>query len=115
MKIPKKHIICLTFKWEDKTYIITKSVKDNVIYTAGDEYVLSGVTRISVLKALEEMGVKVVFESPKLSEIESADTLFISSTSMAAMPVSTLNSKPIKCDFDFVKRVTTYVRAHELD
>ena len=59
--------------------------------------------------------VKVVFESPKLSEIESADTLFISSTSMAAMPVSTLNSKPIKCDFDFVKRVTTYVRAHELD
>ena len=66
-------------------------------------------------KALEKMGVKVVFESPKLSEIESADTLFISSTSMAAMPVSTLNSKPIKCDFDFVKRVTTYVRAHELD
>lgn len=33
MKIPKKHTICLTFKWEDKTYIITKSVKDNVIYT----------------------------------------------------------------------------------
>lgn len=90
-------------------------LKDNVIYTAGDEDVLSGVTRISVLKALEEMGIKVVFESPKLSEIESADTLFISSTSMAAMPVSTLNSKPIKCDFDFVKRVTTYVRAHELD
>lgn len=33
MKIPKKHIICLTFKWEEKTYIITKSSTDNVIYT----------------------------------------------------------------------------------
>lgn len=85
------------------------------VYTADTDKVLSGVTRISVLKALEEMGIPVVLKAPTVKDIVSSDALFISSTSMAAMPVSVLNGKKIRCDSEFVKRIRDYVRAHELD
>ena len=90
-------------------------VKGYCVYSAGDEDVLSGVTRISVLKALKELDMKVVLEAPKLSELNDGDTLFISSTSMAAMPISTLDGKRIPCDFELVKKICSYVRLHELD
>lgn len=90
-------------------------VKDKVVYTAGDEDVLSGVTRISVLKAFEELNYRIIKQAPKLSDLFSGGTLFISSTSMAAMPISTLDQKKIPCDFELVKKIRTYVRLHELD
>ena len=90
-------------------------VKDNCVYTAGDEDVLSGVTRISVLKAFKELNYKIIMEAPNFSDLFCGGTLFISSTSMAAMPISTLNQKKIPCDFELVKKIRTYVRLHELD
>ena len=90
-------------------------VKGNCVYTAGDEDVLSGVTRISVLKAFKELNYKIIMEAPNFSDLFCGGTLFISSTSMAAMPISTLNQKKIPCDFELVKKIRTYVRLHELD
>lgn len=91
------------------------ALKDGVVYTADTDKVLSGVTRLSVLKALELMGVPVVLRAPGAEEIKSADALFISSTSMAAMPVSVLDGKPVSTDNEFVKKIMRYVREHELD
>ncbi len=88
---------------------------DGTVYTADTDKVLSGVTRISVLKALENMGVPVVLSAPSVSDLERADALFISSTSMAAMPVSAVDGKKCATDNEFVKRIKDYVRAHELD
>ncbi|MGN0906516.1 MAG: aminotransferase class IV, partial [Bullifex sp.] len=58
------------------------ALKDGMVYTADSAKVLSGVTRISVLKALEEMGIPVVLKAPTVKDIEKCDALFISSTSM---------------------------------
>lgn len=83
--------------------------------TALDEEVLSGVTRKCVLKAAGKFGLEVVYEAPGIGELQYADALFISATSMAAMPITTLNGQKVKCDIDTVLKIRDYVRAHELD
>ena len=64
------------------------AIKGSRIYTAPDDKVLSGITRISVLKAAAELGLETVYEPPLASNLASYDSVFISATSMAAMPVS---------------------------
>lgn len=83
--------------------------------TAPDEEVLSGVTRKCVLKAASELGLEVVPEAPGIGELAYADALFISATSMAAMPITTLNGQKQKCDIATVLKIRDYVRSHELD
>lgn len=83
--------------------------------TAPDEEVLSGVTRKCVLKAARELGLEVVLEAPGIGELAYADALFISATSMAAMPIKTLNGLKQKCDIDAVLKIRDYVRAHEAE
>ena len=83
--------------------------------TAPDEEVLSGVTRKCVMKAAKELGLEVVLEAPSIGELEYADALFISATSMAAMPITTLNGQSIKCNIDLVLKIRDYVRSHELE
>lgn len=61
------------------------------LYTAPDNLVLSGITRISVLKAAKAIGLEIVFNPPAADSLESFDSLFISSTSMGAMPVRRIN------------------------
>ena len=62
-------------------------LKGNKLYTAPDDLVLSGITRISVLKAAEALGIGVVYNPPAEDKLQDFDALFISSTSMGAMPV----------------------------
>ena len=68
------------------------------IYTAPDELVLSGITRISVLKASVHLGFEVVFTPPTVVNLHMFDALFISSTSMGAMPVSSVDGRAMKRD-----------------
>lgn len=87
----------------------------NKLYTAPDSEVLSGITRKCVLTAASHFGLEVVFEAPSRDMLASADALFISATSMAAMPITTLDGRAQKCDIPAVLRIRDYVRAHELD
>ena len=64
------------------------AISGNRLYTAPDEKVLSGITRISVIRAAKELGLDVVLTPPSVSGLRSYDSVFISSTSMAAMPLS---------------------------
>lgn len=85
------------------------------LYTAPDSEVLSGITRKCVIEAAAHFGLEVVYEAPSKEKLSSADALFISATSMAAMPITTLDGKAQKCDIPAVLRIRDYVRAHELD
>lgn len=65
----------------------------NKVYTAPDELVLGGVTRISVIKAIETLGLEVVYEPIRYNELTRYDAVFISSTSMAALPLSAVGEE----------------------
>jgi len=90
-------------------------IRNNELLTAPDEEVLSGVTRISVLEAAKLFGLKVVFKSPTPEDALSGDVCFISSTSMAAMPISSIDGKPAGHAFGIVLKIRDYVRLHERD
>ena len=65
------------------------------IYTAPDELVLSGITRISVIRAAEELGFEIVYMPPTVTNLHMFDSVFISSTSMGAMPVASIAGNPM--------------------
>ena len=69
---------------------------------------------MSVIRALKEEGVDIVFTPIKDKDVYSCDALFISATSMGAMSISSVNGKSVKTDFEFVKRICKKVREWEL-
>ena len=91
-------------------------IKGNTLYTADDSLVLSGITRISVLRAAHSLGMEVVLKAPSLDDIYSYDGVFISSTSMAAMPVSEIDGKPVsQKSHDAILKIRDLVRKWELE
>lgn len=62
--------------------------RDGVLHTAPLDMVLEGVTRRSILRAASELGFPVREQAVRLADLGAFDEVFISSTSMAAMPVS---------------------------
>lgn len=68
------------------------------IYTAPDDMVLSGITRISVLRAALQLGFEIVYTPPTVSNLYMFDSLFISSTSMGALPVRCVDGNAMKKD-----------------
>lgn len=69
------------------------AISSNKLYTADDSQVLSGVTRIAILKAAAELGLEVIFDAPKYDDIFYFDGVFLSSTSMAAMPIAEIGGR----------------------
>ena len=84
------------------------------LYTAPDDLVLSGITRISVIRAAEELGFEIVYTPPTATNLHMFDSLFISSTSMGALPVATVNGNPVKKDkWDSVHSICALERKWE--
>ncbi|MBO8436274.1 MAG: aminotransferase class IV family protein [Spirochaetes bacterium] len=84
------------------------------IYTAPDEMVLSGITRISVLKAASELGFEIVYTPPTDTNLYMFDSLFISSTSMGAMPVDSVAGNKMRRDrWDDIKEICRLERQWE--
>lgn len=90
------------------------AIKDNVLFTAPDELVLSGVTRILVLQAATELGLTIVFQPIGFKELKKMDELFISSTSMAALPISNLDGKKTGKGHEITLALKDRVRELEL-
>ena len=90
-------------------------LKGDTIKTAPDEKVLDGITRISVLRAGRELGYKIDFTSPSPEEIWKSDAIFISSTSMGAMPIRSVDGKKCPFDSDKVAAICSLVRKWECD
>lgn len=90
-------------------------IRNNTLYSAPDELILSGVTRISVLRAAKELGLTVSFTPVRLDELWSSGTMFLSSTSMAAMPISAVDGRAVPCDIPLVLKIRDLVRLWEAE
>lgn len=91
------------------------SLKGKELYTAKDELVLSGITRTRVLKIANDLGYKIVFDAPKLSDIKKGlyDEAFISSTSMATMPIKSIDGYFFNSDFKRTMEIHNLIRKLE--
>ncbi|MCH3916957.1 MAG: aminotransferase class IV [Spirochaetia bacterium] len=89
--------------------------RDGRLYTAPDELVLSGITRMRVAKAASEMKMDVIYEAPLLNDVLAGiyDEVFISSTSMAAMPVAHVDKKVFSCNHDRTLAIMERIRVWE--
>lgn len=72
-------------------------VKDGLVITPTDEFVLQGVSRQVVFEICESMGIPLARRAVALEEALQADEAFYSSTSLCVCPVSRLNGHEYRC------------------
>lgn len=90
------------------------AILDGKVYTAPDELVLGGITRISVIKAIEMLGLEVVYEPVRYDELKFYDSVFISSTSMAALPLNRVGEDAMnKKSWPLILKIRDLVRSWE--
>lgn len=71
-------------------------IKDKVVYTAPKNHlILGGITRDLVLELVREAGIDAREESPSRALLESADEIWISSSTREIVPVLELDGKPV--------------------
>lgn len=70
-------------------------IKDGILYTP-DRGVLHGVTRKSVIDAAHAIGVEVRVETVSVEMAYKADEILMCTTAGGIMPITTLDSKPVK-------------------
>lgn len=82
----------------DKSGLIREGSRSNVFFVKGDRFytapttmVLAGVTRKKVLECIREMGLMVVEEAVKSTEVAFCDAVFISGTSPKVLPVNRID------------------------
>lgn len=66
--------------------------KGEVLFTAPDSFVLSGITRKHILSICSENGIKVNMSSIKSADISSFDSVFMTGTSPMVLPFSTVDN-----------------------
>ncbi|NBK20666.1 MAG: amino acid aminotransferase [Spirochaetia bacterium] len=91
--------------------------RDGKLHTAKDDEVLLGITRDRIIQAAEVLGIEVVYAAPLLKDLHAClyDEAFVSATSMAAMPLATLDGVAFKAPFDRTNAITALVRSWELE
>lgn len=70
-------------------------VKDGVLYTPKEQYVLAGVSRATVMELAAQLKLKCVEEDLSSYQAYTADEAFITSTSLCICPVHSFNSKVV--------------------
>lgn len=90
---------------------------DDKLYTAPDELVLEGVTRDRILKAAALQGIEVIFEPPLATDLatDMYDEMFISSTSMGAMPIHRVDARLLEGPHARTNAICKQVRQWELE
>lgn len=67
-------------------------IKGNVIYTAPDDMVLCGVTRLNVIRLLKRMHYKIIHKAINTSDIGSFEAAFLCGTSPGVLPISSIRN-----------------------
>lgn len=90
---------------------------DGKLYTAKDDEVLLGITRDRIIDAAKNLGIEIVYEAPLAKDLHASlyDEAFISATSMAAMPLSRVDSVVFNPPFDRTNAIKALVRSWELE
>ena len=91
--------------------------REGRLYTAPASKVLLGVTRDRVIQAALKNGIEVVYQSPLAKDVLSGlyDEVFISATSMAAMPIHSVDGKSFAGPFARTLAICRQVREWELE
>lgn len=87
-------------------------IKDKNLITAKGESVLRGITRDKIFKIAKSLGIEVEEKEIKASEISDLDSLFISGTSVAILPISQVDD--IKFDVNNEILIKIMKRYNEL-
>ena len=87
-------------------------IKDKNLITAKGEAVLRGITRDKIFKIAKSLGIEVEEKEIKASEISDLDSLFISGTSVAILPISQVDD--IKFDVNNEILIKIMKRYNEL-
>jgi D-alanine transaminase len=71
-------------------------VIDGTIYTSPkDEKVLPGITRDVVLKLAKENNLPLIEQAPSLEQLQSADEIWMSSSTKEVLPITELDGKAV--------------------
>ncbi len=91
--------------------------EEQKIFTAPKTLVLEGVTRHKIIGGIKELGYELVYEAPHLDEVLAGrfSELFISSTSMGALPIAQVEGYKFKAPFTVTNNLHSLVRAWERD
>ena len=91
--------------------------KGTTVYTAASDVVLEGVTRDKIIHAIEKLGYHLVFEAPATKDLLAGqfDELFISSTSMGAMPVASFENYTFRSTGTIANPIHALIRSWEVD
>lgn len=89
----------------------------DTIHTAASDLVLAGVTRDKILTAVGELGYALSWEAPTLADVLDGryGELFISSTSMGAMPISSLDGVRFPGPFPVAAAIHSLIRQWEVN
>ena len=68
-------------------------VKSDVFYTAPDNMILVGITRIKVFDCLKELGYTIVEEAVSANEIDDFDAVFLTGTSPKILPIRSIGKR----------------------
>lgn len=82
------HHNCITEGSRSNIYFI----KNDVLYTAPEKYILNGITRKHILRICDENRIKVVLSCVSADNIGEYDTVFMSGTSPIVLPFSQIDS-----------------------
>ena len=70
-------------------------VKDGVVLTSREQFILSGISRGVAIELAQELGIEVQETDIDLYDAYTADEAFVTSTSFCICPVSSFNGSPI--------------------
>ena len=70
-------------------------VKDGVVLTSREQFILSGISRGVAIELAQELGIEVRETDIDLYDAYTADEAFVTSTSFCICPVSSFNGSPI--------------------
>lgn len=87
----------------------------NDLYTASDDLVLFGITRMRALNIARKLNINVIMEAPTIKKLKEGfyEEAFISSTSMATMPIKSIDEFEFDGNFDRTMKLHKEIRELE--
>ncbi|MGI6718762.1 MAG: dephospho-CoA kinase [Bacteroidales bacterium] len=68
-------------------------IKNNVVYTAPDDLVLKGITRLKVIEAIKNINIPIVFQPIKVEDIKNIDGAFLTGTSIDVLKINLIQGE----------------------
>ncbi len=83
-------------------------IKNDTFYTAPDNLVLQGITRLKTIELIQKQNWKLIFNPLLVSEIEECDSAFICGTSPGILPISKINNIKFDVQNNFLRKLMLY-------